>query len=76
MFGRLADVAGAEIRMDDCAGCTVAELRDRLARLYPDLGPALSKLGVRACVADVVVPETHQLTPDCEVEFLPAVSGG
>ena len=76
MFGRLADVAGAEIRLDDSEGCTVAELRDRLAQLHPNLGPALSKVGVRACVDDTVVPENHELTGDTEGEFLPAVSGG
>ena len=71
-----AEIAGVEIRLDDCDGCTVAELRDRIGKLHPGLASALSKPGVRACVEDAIVPDTHVLTGKCEVEFLPAVSGG
>lgn len=76
MYGRLADIAGGELHLPEQGGCTVAELRQRLAETYDGLGPALSRLGVRACVEDTIVPEDHQLLPAAEVEFFPPVSGG
>jgi sulfur-carrier protein len=72
-FGRLGESIGREIDLDlPAGGCTVAELRARLARAHPDLGAA----GVRACIDREIAPETALVLPAQEVAFIPPLSGG
>jgi molybdopterin converting factor small subunit len=75
-FGRLRDSLGDERELDPVSGETVAELRARLAGLFPHAAADLLGPRVRACVADSVVAEDFSLAGHDEVEFLPPLSGG
>ncbi|TMJ19910.1 MAG: MoaD/ThiS family protein [Alphaproteobacteria bacterium] len=69
-FGRLADSLGRELELDvPETGCTVAELRGRLAG-------AVSSPGVRACIDRVIVADSARVLPHHEVAFVPPLSGG
>ena len=72
-FGRLGETIGREIEFDlPSEGCTVAELRARLAEAHG----ALEAATVRACIDREIVPETARVLPGHEVAFLPPLSGG
>jgi molybdopterin converting factor small subunit len=58
------------------AGCTVAGLRELLARRYPNAAPDLSKPSLRACVGDTIVGEQFPVDGAAKVEFFPPLSGG
>ena len=66
-FGRLADRFGRELELDAAEGCTVADLRQRLA---------LNDPASRACVGESLVGDEFILGSAGEVEFWPPVSGG
>lgn len=69
-LGRLAESFGRELELDmPEAGCTVAELRLRL-------GEAVSSPAVRACIDQVMVPESAHVLPRHEIAFVPPLSGG
>jgi molybdopterin synthase sulfur carrier subunit len=77
LFGRLADVAGwRERTFDDAPPATLAALRARLAGEDAGLGEALAGKGVQAAVDQQLVRGDADLRPDCEVAFLPPMSGG
>jgi molybdopterin synthase sulfur carrier subunit len=72
-FGRLGETIGREIEVDlPAAGCTVAELRARLAEAHP----AVAAPSVRACLDREMVAETALVRPGQEVAFVPPLSGG
>ena len=72
-FGRLSETIGREIDVDlPTDGCTIAELRARLAEVHGDLGAST----VRACIDREIVSESARVLPGQEVAFLPPLSGG
>lgn len=75
-FGRLRDSLGDEREVAAEQGETVARLRIRLARLYPEAAPDLLSPGVRACVADAIVGEDFPVSGQERIEFFPPLSGG
>ena len=76
-YGRLADRVGRQVHLSvPGGGCTVAELRQRIAEEHPTIADDLLGPAVRACVADEIVPESAIVSADQSVEFFPPVSGG
>jgi molybdopterin converting factor small subunit len=73
-YGRLAEAIDRQIEVHTPQGCSVAELRRRLAKDYPSAAEMLDRS--RASVANALVPEELVITNGCEVEWLPPVSGG
>ncbi len=75
-YGKLRAEIGAEIDLDPSAGPdTVAELRNVLAKLFPDAAEDLGGRS-RACVADSIISDDHRLAGVDAVEFFPPLSGG
>lgn len=75
-YGRLADSLGPDIEVKFPHSCSIADVRQRLASEYPHAAETLENHRVRACIGDMIVPESHRVQPDETVEFLPPVSGG
>ncbi len=76
-YGSLGDRIGREAELDlPTAGCTVAELRQRLIAAFPDAEADLARPSLRACVGDIIVGEDHRVQGDQSVEFFPPLSGG
>lgn len=76
LFGRLSDVAGWRERRFDPPPATLSVLRERLAALDAALGEALASKGVQAAVDKVLVRGDPALPANCEVAFMPPMSGG
>ena len=75
-YGKLGHRLGAEIAVTPPVGTdTVAGVRDLLVDMFPAAADDLRR-GVRACVDDVIVGESHRLAGSETVEFLPPLSGG
>ncbi len=75
-FGRVAETLGRELRIAiPAAGCTVAELRKRLAEADADAGEALGS-GVRCSIDREIVGEDARVKPGQEIAFFPVFSGG
>ncbi len=76
-FGSLGERVGREL---DIAlperGCTVAELRARLAEALPAAAALLAGPSVRACIDREVAAEDARVLPGHEVAFIPPLSGG
>lgn len=75
-YGRLADTIGAELEVDASPGCSVAEVRDRLAAEHPEAEDLLRSRRALTCVGDRMVRGDHRLAAGETLEFLPPVSGG
>ena len=75
-YGRLADAIGSELELKASDGCTVADLRQRLAAEHPEASETLASRRARACIGDCIVPEDYVVSSSDKVEFLPPVSGG
>ena len=76
-FGRLGERIGREVELEmPESPCSVADLRRHLADLYPYAAADLVSGGVRACVDEAIVPDSHVIGPGQKVEFLPPLSGG
>lgn len=76
-FGKLGAAIGPEIELDlGPEGCTVSELRARLAKALPQAANELSRPTNRACIDQQLVQETARVRPGQEVAFLPPLSGG
>ena len=75
LFAVLRERAGAaELELEDLPeGVTVAQLKQELARLHPELGDLSSVAGV---VGTEYVPDGRRLEPGDQVALLPPVSGG
>ena len=76
LYGKLGEVIGREISLDEPGERTVVELRRVLADAYPGLARDLLSSRVRACVNDVIVGDDHLMRPTDDVALLPPVSGG
>ena len=74
LYGRLADAIGRDIEIEAGGGCSVAELRRRMAANHPAAADALRRS--RAVIASAMVGDEHVIAPADQVEFLPPVSGG
>lgn len=76
-FGKVADGFG---RFRDVTippqGCSIAELRRRLAELAPEGAAALGEAGVRCAVEHEIVVGERTVMPGQEVAFFSAFSGG
>lgn len=76
-YGRLGDIVGRTTEVEvPPGGCTVADLRQVLAQLYPHASEDLSRPLLRACVGDRIVAEDFPISGAATVEFFPPVSGG
>lgn len=76
-FGRLGDRIGRETEVELPADVrNVADLRQLLARLKPELGSEFLGRTLRACVDDVIVQDDEPVTDASEVAFFPPLSGG
>ena len=73
LYGSLRDAIGHDAFVD-AEGCSVAELRNRLATKHP--GVAAEFRRSRAFVADRLVGDSHVPGAGDILEFLPPVSGG
>ncbi|HET7605201.1 MAG TPA: MoaD/ThiS family protein [Sphingomicrobium sp.] len=75
-YGRLAEAIGPELEIEARPGCSVAELRDRLAAEHPHAAPVLRSKRARTCIRDILVADDHRLAAADTVEFLSPLSGG
>jgi molybdopterin converting factor small subunit len=75
-YGRLAETIGAEVDFAAEPGCSVSELRDRIAAAHPESSEHLCSARARTCVAGVIVRDDYRLRAGETAEFLPPVSGG
>lgn len=74
--GRLADLFERDLEIATPRGCSIGDLRTRIAAQYPHAADALCNSRVRACVGDSIVHDNHRIAPGDQVEFLAPVSGG
>jgi len=74
LYGRLAESIGRQLQLEAAEGCSVAELRRRLADAHPSAAGHLGRS--RALIGGSVVADERRVRGDEEVEFLPPVSGG
>jgi sulfur-carrier protein len=76
-FGSLGERIGRELDIElDEPGCTVAELRGRLAEALPAAAGLLTSPSVRACIDREMAGEAARVLPGNEVAFVPPLSGG
>jgi molybdopterin converting factor small subunit len=75
-YGRLAEALGSELEVEAAAGCSVAELRDKVVAQHPHVEGALRSKRARTCVGDTLVHDDYVLGAADTLEFLPPVSGG
>jgi sulfur-carrier protein len=76
LYGKLADALGRTVDLELANACSVAELRERLSREYPDAADLLGSGRLRACIDNAIVATSAILNPGETIEFLPPVSGG
>lgn len=76
-FGSLAEVMGREqiVALPE-RGCSLSQLRRRIAGLAEGGRKALLRSDVRGSIDQVIVPDTARVHRGCEVAFLPIFSGG
>ena len=72
-YGRLADAIAPEIELAT-GGCSIADLRSRIASDHPVVEATLGRS--RACIEDRLAGDEQQVSDRAVVEFLPPVSGG
>ena len=76
-FGRMAERIGRETEVEvPERGCSVAELRRRLAELHPAAESDLLAPTLRACVDDAIAGEDRIVQESSDVAFFPPLSGG
>ena len=76
-FGGMGERIGREAEVDlPAAGCTIAELRRRLAQLHPTAETELLGPRLRASVDDSIAGEDQIVREGSEVAFFPPLSGG
>jgi len=75
-FGRLADSVGREVSIDVDMPCSVATLRERLAKSLPQISDDLINPRIRVCVADTLVPDDFIIAKEGRIEILSPLSGG
>ena len=75
-YGKLADSIAREVEVEVPGTCTIADLRTRLARLYPHAASDIAAPRSRACVAGQLVHDGFLVQPGQDVEILAPLSGG
>jgi sulfur-carrier protein len=76
-FGRIGDRIGREVGLDlPPDGCSVADLRSRLALLHPHAKADLMSPSLRACVDETIATEDQIVSEGETVAFFPPLSGG
>jgi molybdopterin converting factor subunit 1 len=74
-FARARDLAGTDAASVELPeGATVADLRGRLANVFPSLGSLLQRSAL--AVHEEFAADSTVLLPDTDVALLPPVSGG
>jgi len=76
-YGRIGDRLGRSHKLElpeDAA--TVADLRQLLARTYPDAAGEIASPSLKVSVGDEIVGEGFDIRRASVVEFFPPVSGG
>jgi molybdopterin synthase sulfur carrier subunit len=76
LFGKLRDIAGWRERLCDPPPATLSALKAMICADDPALAAALAAPGVSAAVDRVLERGDIGLPADCEVAFMPAMSGG
>jgi molybdopterin synthase sulfur carrier subunit len=76
LFGKLRDIAGWRERVCDPAPPTLSDLKALICADDPALAAALAAKGVSVAVDRVLERGDVRLGEDCEVAFMPAMSGG
>lgn len=74
LYGRLAEAIGAQVELAVAAGCSVGEVRSRLAAGHPAVADTLGRS--RAFLAHSFVADEQIVGDSDQIEFLPPVSGG
>ena len=74
LYGRLAEAAGSQVELAVEAGCSVGEVRRRLAADHPAAADTFGRS--RVFVAQSFVADEQIVSDADEIEFLPPVSGG
>ena len=74
LYGRLGDVIGPQVELAANSGCSVGQLRERLAALCPEASDVLDRS--RAVIDNSLVPDARLIGDTEVIEFLPPVSGG
>lgn len=74
LYGRLGDVIGSHVELDIDKGCSVGQLRKRLAALSPAASDVLGRS--RAVIDSSLVTDARTVGNSEIIEFLPPVSGG
>jgi len=76
LIGNLAQLTGGVAEFTISA-TSIKQLFDRLAELYPELGPHLQE-GVAVAIDGQIYQETllEPIRPDSEVFILPQIAGG
>jgi molybdopterin converting factor small subunit len=73
-YGRLADAIAPEIDVAGVAGCSVGEVRERIASDFASAAEPMARS--RAFIADSFVTDDTLVADGERLEFLPPVSGG
>lgn len=75
LFAGLTDLVGARtVEVDLHNGATVGDLREALARQYPQVAPFMATLV--CAVNEEYVPSDRRVSEGDEVALIPPVSGG
>jgi molybdopterin converting factor small subunit len=76
-FGRVADACGRSLTVAiPGGGCTVTDLKSRVAAQVEGAGHALGEPCIRAAIDQVMASNGAWVSPGQEVAFLSAFSGG
>ncbi|UTP38456.1 MoaD/ThiS family protein [Phenylobacterium sp. LH3H17] len=76
-FGRIADVCGRSVELAiPKRGCSLTELKNRIARQVEGGEAALREPCVRVAIDQVMASDDPWVSPGQEVAFLSAFSGG
>lgn len=75
LFARARDLAGADlVQLEVAEGCTIADLRRRLAADYPKLESLVERSAL--AVENEFAADSLALSANAEIALLPPVSGG
>lgn len=74
LYGSLEDVIGPLVELDVAPGSSVAQVRERLAALYPAASDVLARS--RAVIDSSLVTDALSVGDAEAIEFLPPLSGG
>lgn len=75
-FGKLGDIAGESLQLDNSAATTVADILKYLSQEVPALHDEVTGPQVLIAVNQQIVTSGHPVSEGDEVAFLPPVTGG